>query len=33
MVPHLTAILQRFTGERAMSLHPDAILAVCQEMG
>lgn len=33
MVPHLTAILQRFTGEWAMLLHPEAILAVCQEIG
>ena len=33
MVPHITAILQRFTGEWAMLLQPAAILAVCQEIG
>ena len=33
MVPSLTAILQRFTGEWAKLLQPDAILAVCREMG
>jgi Transposase DDE domain len=33
MVPHITAILQRFTGEWALLLQPDAILAVCQEIG
>jgi hypothetical protein len=33
MVPHITAILQRFTGEWAMLLQPEGILAVCQEIG
>jgi hypothetical protein len=33
MVPHLTTILQRFTGEWAALLQPDAILAVCGEIG
>src|SRR6266516_3425546 len=33
MVPSLTIILQRFTGEWATRLHPDAILAVCGEIG
>jgi len=33
MVPNLTAILQRLTGEWAMRLQPDAILAVCREIG
>jgi hypothetical protein len=33
MVPHISAILPRFTGEWAMWLHPDAILAACQESG
>jgi hypothetical protein len=33
MVPPITAILQRFTGEWAMLLQPAAILAVCQEIG
>jgi hypothetical protein len=32
MVPPITAILQRFTGEWAMLLQPEAILAVCQEI-
>jgi hypothetical protein len=27
MVPHITTILQRFTGEGAMRLQPDAMLA------
>jgi hypothetical protein len=33
MVPNITAILQRFTGEWATLLQPDAILAVCSEVG
>jgi hypothetical protein len=33
MVPHITTILQRFTGEWAMLLQPEAILAVCREIG
>jgi hypothetical protein len=33
MVPHITTILQRFTGEWALLLQPDAILTVCREIG
>jgi len=33
MVPNITAILQRLTGEWAALLQPAAILAVCREMG
>jgi hypothetical protein len=33
MVTSITAILQRFTGEWAALLQPDAILAVCREIG
>jgi hypothetical protein len=33
MVPGVTAILQRFAGEWATLLRPDAILAVCREIG
>jgi Transposase DDE domain len=33
MVPHITTILQRFTGEWALLLQPEAILAVCREIG
>jgi hypothetical protein len=33
MVPNITTILQRFTGEWAMLLQPDAILTVCREIG
>jgi len=33
MVPNITAILQRLTGEWAARLQPDAILAVCGEVG
>jgi hypothetical protein len=33
MVPRITAILQRLTGEWAALLQPDAIFAVCSEMG
>jgi hypothetical protein len=33
MVPSITAILQRFTGEWAALLQPDAILAACGEVG
>jgi hypothetical protein len=33
MVPSITTILQRFTGEWATLLQPDAILAVCSEIG
>jgi hypothetical protein len=29
----MTTILQRFTGEWAMLLQPDAILTVCREIG
>jgi NitT/TauT family transport system substrate-binding protein len=33
MVPGIATILQRFTGEWAALLQPDAILAVCGEIG
>jgi hypothetical protein len=33
MVPNITAILQRFTGEWAALLPPDAMLAACDEVG
>jgi hypothetical protein len=33
MIPNLTTILQRFTGEWAMLLQPEAILIVCREIG
>jgi hypothetical protein len=33
MIPNLTTILQRFTGEWAMLLQPEAILTVCREIG
>jgi hypothetical protein len=33
MVPHITTILRRFTGEWAMLLQPEAILGVCREIG
>ena len=33
MVPNMTTILQRFTGEWAVLLEADAILSVCQEIG
>ena len=33
MVPNITTILPRFTGEWAMLLQPDAILGVCGEIG
>jgi hypothetical protein len=33
MVPNSTTILQRFTGEWAALLQPEAILAVCREIG
>ena len=33
MVPSITAILQRLTGEWATLLQPEAILAVCREIG
>jgi hypothetical protein len=33
MVPHITTSLQRFTGEWAMRLPPEAILTVCREIG
>jgi hypothetical protein len=33
MVPNITAILQRLTGEWAALLRPDAILAACSEVG
>jgi hypothetical protein len=33
MVPNLTAILQRLTGEWGALLQPEAILAVCGAVG
>jgi hypothetical protein len=33
MVPNITAMLQRLTGEWAALLHPGAILAACGEVG
>jgi hypothetical protein len=33
MIPNLTMILQRFTGEWAMLLQPETILTVCREIG
>jgi hypothetical protein len=33
MVPNLTTILPRFTGEWAMLLPPEALLTVCREIG
>jgi hypothetical protein len=33
MVPTITTILQRFTGEWATRLQPETILAVCREIG
>jgi hypothetical protein len=33
MVPHITTILPRFTGEWAMWLPPEALLTVCREIG
>ena len=33
MVRNITTIRQRFTGEWAMRLQPEAILAVCREIG
>jgi hypothetical protein len=33
MVPHITTILPRLTGEWAMLRHPDAMLTVCREIG
>jgi hypothetical protein len=33
MVPHITAVLKRFTSEWAMWLQPEAILTVCREIG
>jgi hypothetical protein len=33
MVPNMTTILQRFTGEWAVLLQSDAILPVCWEIG
>ncbi len=33
MVPNMTMILPRFTGEWALRLQPDAILAVCRAIG
>jgi hypothetical protein len=33
MVPRITAILQRLTGEWAALLEADAILTVCSEIG
>jgi hypothetical protein len=33
MVPNITTILQRFTGEWAALLQPETILTVCREIG
>jgi hypothetical protein len=33
MIPNMTTILRRFTGEWAMLLQPEAILTVCREIG
>jgi hypothetical protein len=33
MVPSITTILPRFTGEWAMRLQPEAILTICREIG
>ena len=33
MVPNITTILQRFTGEWAMRLQPEALLTICREIG
>src|SRR5918992_409796 len=33
MIPNLTTILRRFTGEWTMLLQPEAILTVCREIG
>jgi hypothetical protein len=33
MVSNITTILQRFTGEWAILLPPEAILTVCREIG
>jgi hypothetical protein len=33
MVPHITTILPRCTGEWALRLHPEAILAMCRAIG
>jgi hypothetical protein len=33
MVPNMTTILPRFTGEWAALLQPEAILTVCREIG
>jgi hypothetical protein len=33
MVPHITTVLPRFTGEWALLLQPEAILAACREIG
>jgi hypothetical protein len=33
MIPNLTTILQRFTGEWAILLQPEALLTVCREIG
>ena len=33
MVPTMTTILQRFAGEWAARLHPEAVLTVCRESG
>jgi hypothetical protein len=33
MVPSIATVLQGFTGESATLLQPDAILAVCGEIG
>lgn len=33
MVPSITTVLQRFSGEWAALLQPNAILTVCREMG
>jgi len=33
MVPNITTMLQRFTGEWGTLLQPEAILALCREIG
>jgi hypothetical protein len=33
MVPHITTLLQRFTGEWALRVPPDAMLTACRESG
>jgi hypothetical protein len=33
MVPSISTILRRFTGEWALLLQPEAMLTVCREIG